>query len=160
MAMTQLTAKDLMSANVITAGVGWSVQRLAETLLSNSISGTPVIDDDGKLVGVVSITDVTRAQLASDGSNNPAEIPDYYQQALERQFGDEGLSSMSVSFEPEATVGDIMTPVVFSVADNEPVQRVAATMLNGHIHRVCVTRDGELVGVLSAFDMLRVVRDL
>ena len=107
---------------------------------------------------MVSITDITRVQKDDTSSSN--DMHDYYQLALERQLGTEGMKGMRVDFEPEMTVGDIMTPVVFEVAEDDTVQQVASAMLNGHIHRVCVTRDGELVGVVSAFDMLRVVRDL
>jgi len=55
---------------------------------------------------------------------------------------------------------DIMTPIVFSVTENTSVQDVAETMLKGGIHRVFVTRDSKLVGIVTALDMLQVIRDL
>jgi CBS domain-containing protein len=57
-------------------------------------------------------------------------------------------------------VGDIMTPLVFSVAEDATVQEVAAAMITGRIHRVFVTRAGALVGIISAMDLLPLVRDM
>jgi CBS domain-containing protein len=50
--------------------------------------------------------------------------------------------------------------MVFDVSENAPVQDVADTMIRGRIHRVLVTRDSELAGIITALDLLEVVRDL
>jgi len=57
-------------------------------------------------------------------------------------------------------VRDIMTPMIFSVSENTSVQEVADVMLKRRIHRVFVTRDGKLAGIVTALDMLKVIRDL
>lgn len=155
--MTKLKAKDVMTAKVMVATTDWSVEHLASELLRRSVSGAPVADESGKLVGVVSLTDVTRSQ--AEGIETSDALNDYYQRALVQQMGDVDAQAMSLTVEPEQTVGDIMTPMVFEVEEDTPVQEVADTMLNGRIHRVFVTRKGKLVGVVSAFDLLRVVRD-
>lgn len=155
--MTKLKAKDVMTAKVMVASTDWSVEHLAAELLRRSVSGAPVADDSGKLVGVVSLTDVTRSQ--AEGVEGSDALNDYYQRALVQQMGQIDAEAMSLTVEPEKTVGDIMTPMVFEVEEDTPVQEVAETMLQGRIHRVFVTRDGELVGVVSAFDLLRVVRE-
>jgi CBS domain-containing protein len=148
-----------MTRDVLTARADWPVEQLTELLLGHSISGAAVLDDAGKPVGVVSITDVTRSRASNQTSDND-HIHEYYQHALERQLGYEASHGMRVESEPELTVRDIMTPMVFEVPEDAPVQRVAAEMLKGRIHRVFVTRGDRLIGVLTAFDLLRVVRDL
>jgi CBS domain-containing protein len=50
--------------------------------------------------------------------------------------------------------------MIFSVSENTSVQEVADVMLKGRIHRVFVTRDGRLAGIVTALDMLKVIRDL
>jgi len=155
--MTKLKARDVMTADVMVVTADWSVEHLASELLRRSVSGAPVADETGNLVGVVSLTDITRSQ--AEGVEASDALNDYYQRALVQQMGELDAASMSLTVEPEKTVGDIMTPMVFGVSEDTPVQEVAATMLNGHIHRVFVTRDGKLVGVVSAFDLLKVVRD-
>jgi len=52
-----------------------------------------------------------------------------------------------------------MTPVVFQVAEEAGIDQVAETMVKGRIHRLFVTRNGEMVGILTAFDLLKVIRD-
>jgi CBS domain-containing protein len=58
------------------------------------------------------------------------------------------------------TVRDIMTPTIFRVNENATVQQVAGTMIRSHIHRVFVTQEEKVVGIISAADMLRVIRDM
>jgi CBS domain-containing protein len=148
-----------MTTDVLTAGSDWSLDRLAEFFVENSISGAPVTGTDGKLVGVVSLTDIVRH------GNVPVKEPDthgphdYYLQPLERRYAREEISSFRIGNEPSATAKDIMTPTVFEVREDASVQEVADAMIRGCIHRVFVTRDDKVVGVISALDMLKVVRD-
>jgi CBS domain-containing protein len=58
------------------------------------------------------------------------------------------------------TVDDLMTPMVFDVSEDTPLQTVAETMLKGRIHRVLVTHKNHLVGIITALDLIRVIRDL
>src|SRR5688572_24908905 len=72
--MKTLTARDVMNREVLTVRVDLSVRELAAFLTENQISGAPVVDREGRLVGVVSLTDVAeydadRADLAADSSD-------------------------------------------------------------------------------------------
>ena len=57
-AMTDTTAQDVMTRDVLTARADWSIDRLADFFIDKSISGAPVLEPDGSLVGVVSSTDL------------------------------------------------------------------------------------------------------
>lgn len=60
-------AKDLMTQQILPAYGDWSVKDLAEFLVSNGISGAPVVDSSEKLIGVVSVTDIARhTSIAED----------------------------------------------------------------------------------------------
>ena len=59
----------------------------------------------------------------------------------------------------QTTVSDIMTPTIFSVPSSADVQEVAEAMIRGHIHRIFATESGEIVGAISALDLLALVRD-
>ena len=61
-------------------------------------------------------------------------------------FDDEGL-----------LVRDIMTPSVFAVEASTPVREVARSMMDSHLHRMLVVRDGKVVGIVSTSDMLQMV---
>jgi CBS domain-containing protein len=53
-----------------------------------------------------------------------------------------------------------MTPVVIDVAEDTPVREVAAKMIEGRVHRLFVTRDDKIRGIVTTLDMLKVIRDL
>ncbi len=158
--MSQLTALDLMTRDVVIAKEDWSLEHLMEVLLSRCISGAPVVNEGGKLVGVVSVTDLIRSRAAGGDAEQGEDMHDFYVQALQSQIGPEDARSMGVDVESDRTVRDIMTPVVFDVAPDASPKDIAEAMLTGRIHRVFVTDHGSIVGVITTFDMLRVIRDM
>ena len=157
--MKGLTAKDVMNKDVLSVGMDWSVEYLTDFLVENGISGAPVTSEDGKLVGVVSLTDIARHNSLpgkDDQSNSPH---DYYRHGLEHQYAKEDIRSFRIGAEPLVTIRDIMTPMIFDVNEDTKVKQVADTMIRGHIHRVFVTRKQKLVGVITTVDMLKVIRN-
>ena len=156
----EITVSDVMSSEVLSAEASWSLDKLAEVLIDNSISGAPVTDADGELVGVVSMTDIAR-QNSTTGNNPGAEAThDVYRYELERHLSQEELKIFHTHYESPVEVRDIMTPMIFKVAEDDSVKEVAETMLKGNIHRVFVTRDSKLVGVVTTLDMLKVFREI
>lgn len=81
-------------------------------------------------------------------------------EALENEFDREELDGFQIEGGSGVTVGDIMTPTVFGVVEKLPIQDVADHMIRGKIHRQFVTREHEVVGVVTSMDLLTVVRDL
>ena len=156
----EITVSDVMSSEVLSATVDWSLDRLAEYLIDNSISGAPVTDTDGELVGVVSMTDIVRQ--SGIAGNNPASeaAHDVYRYELEHHLSQEEIRLFDTQYESPVEVRDIMTPMIFKVAEADSIKEVAETMLKGNIHRVFVTRDGKLIGVVTTMDMLKVIRDI
>ena len=157
--MKKLTAKDVMNKDVLSVGMDWSVEYLTDFLVENGISGAPVTSEDGKLVGVVSLTDIVRHN-SLPGKESQLNSPyDYYRHGLEHQYAKEDIRSLSIGTEPLDTVRDIMTPMIFDVNEDTKVKQVADTMIRGRIHRVFVTREQKLAGVITTVDMLEVIRN-
>ena len=156
----QITVSDVMQRDVLAAEGDWSLEELADFLVDNGISGAPVIAANEKLVGVVSLTDIVRQNRLQDHSTDREDTHDVYLFDLDRRMGREELREMHIQVESTVQVQDIMTPMIFSVNEDTGVQEVADTMLRGRIHRVFVTRDGKLSGIVTALDMLKVIRDL
>ena len=157
--MKKLTAKDVMNKDVLSVGMDWSVEYLTDFLVENGISGAPVTSEDGKLVGVVSLTDIVRHN-SLPGKESRLDSPyDYYRHGLEHQYAKEDIRSLSIGTEPLNTVRDIMTPMIFDVNEDTKVKQVADTMIRGRIHRVFVTREQKLAGVITTVDMLKVIRN-
>ncbi|HEY8468118.1 MAG TPA: CBS domain-containing protein [Longimicrobiales bacterium] len=168
-----LRVRDIMQTNVATASPDMTVRELARLWEEHGISGTPVCDASGKVLGVVSATDLVR--LAAEGVDEsdiaareveypPEEVEEDSQEAAwyhylaneapELYGGLEGITK--TAFE-EATVGEIMTRAIFSVRPNATVAELARFLLRAGIHRALVMEAGKLIGIVTASDVLRVV---
>jgi len=154
-----ITVGDVMQRDVLAVGTDWSLEQLADFLVDNGISGAPVTTADDRLAGVVSLTDIVRQNRLQDESTDREDTHDVYLFDLDRRMSRDELREMHIQFESAVQVRDIMTPAIISASEDTSVQEVADTMLRGRIHRVFVTRDGRLTGIVTALDMLKVIRD-
>jgi CBS domain-containing protein len=148
-----------MQREVLAAEADWSLEELADFLVNNSISGAPVVAEQDELIGVVSLTDIVRQNRMQEHGSG-MDTHDVYLFELDRQMGRDELRELHVQYETPVMVRDIMTPMIFSVGEDTSVQEVAETMVKGRIHRVFVTRDNRLTGIVTALDMMKVIRDL
>jgi CBS domain-containing protein len=160
--MIKLLAKDIMNPHLLSVGMEWSIEQLADYLIENHISGAPVISESGKLLGVVSMTDIVRyrSMPLTDDRDRPDDPHDYYIHCPERRYSPAEIESFSIEAESLVTVRDIMTPTTFNVDEDTTLQEVADAMLRGGIHRVFVTRDEVPVGIITTMDILSAIRDL
>ena len=148
-----LTAKDIMTKDVVTVTEGTSLQELAAILVNNQISGAPVVED-GKVIGIVSRSDVVRclslerslSGLIAEGLASPEEPPSEVRLPADLE---ERLTAHTVR---DAMVVD---PVV--VAPDTPIADVARLLHERHIHRVLVIERGTLRGVISTLDLVRLI---
>ena len=114
---------ELMTESVVTAEPHISIDRVRRLLQRNKVGAVPIVDSEGRPIGIVSATDL---------------VP--------------GLK-------PESPVRTIMTEKVYTVPKYDDVSVAARIMRNHRIHRVVVTHEQKVVGVLSAFDLLALVED-
>lgn len=152
------SAKDLMTPDVLTVEADWPVSRVAQFLTNHDISGAPVVDD-GQFVGVISLTDLAR-QSSTAGEAVSEEPSAYYRGELESQYAQEELDDLHIAEDSSTTAEDVMTPEVYDVNDHTSIQQVAQVMERGEIRRVFVTDQGEIRGVITALDMVKVVASL
>ena len=158
--MKGLTAKDVMTRSVLTARADWPINRLAEFLIEHDISGAPVTDELGTLIGVVSLTDIVRHDSLPQREPHPHRTHDFYLPVLEDQYAQEEVATFRIDATSEVTVRDIMTPMIFRVEEGTPVQQVAEKMIRGRIHRVFVTEGDNVVGIITALGLLDVIGKL
>ena len=157
--ISKLTVKDVMQREVLAVDADWPLDKLAGFLVDNSISGAPVTDEKGELVGVVSLTDLVRHSSMTEKDTETASTHDVYLYELERHMSHEEMRVFHTQYESPVQVREIMTPMIFRVSEDDSVQSVADTMLKGRIHRVFVTRDNMLTGIVTSLDMLQVIRN-
>jgi len=116
-------------------------------LVDSGFSAAPVIDEAGRPVGVISRTDVVvydRERLIL-----PRAAPFYFESADE-------IAEAVREEQAAACVADVMTPAVFAVPPQAPLDEAAEQMADLNVHRLFVVdEDGTLVGVVSALDLLR-----
>jgi CBS domain-containing protein len=147
--MRPITASDLMNPEVLTVQTDMTVRELASFLIDNEISGAPVADAEGRLVGVVSLVDVA---TAATGEDRPDEDHSgYFVRAWDDSFDEEDVEDLPLD---GMRVADIMTPRVYSVKEDATVSEIASLMLKGHLHRLLVTREDRAVGIITTSDLL------
>jgi predicted transcriptional regulator len=150
---TELTAKDIMTKEVLMAYEGWSIKRLTEFFMNNSISGAPVIASDHSLVGVVTISDILAFGNKSTEEKG-ALLLEVYSEFVGHQYDPEALKSMMGKAEENCTVNQIMSRSVIQVDCNANLQEVAYIMLQHGIRRIFVSEHGIIKGVISTHNIL------
>jgi CBS domain-containing protein len=135
-----------MSRSVICVTDDVTVAAAIALIVHHRIGALPVTDGDGRLVGVLSKTDLVREQYERTRTGDE-ETMSLASSPLEPGFHEESA--------PAAIVREVMTPIAFTLHENGTVSQAAALMAHEGIHRLPVTdQDGRVVGVLSALDIL------
>ena len=154
--MPELIVADVMNTQVLAVRPEMSVHELATFLTENQITGAPVLDQHGHLMGVVSETDIAeyereRADFVCDRSD-----PEFDLRGWEDKANPDEIRGLHVEG-GDLAVRDIMTPAAYTIPHDTPVSRVAQTMVAGRIHRLLVTRQGRLAGIVTSLDLLKLL---
>lgn len=146
-----MLARDIMTTDVCTFAPETSVVEAAEQLVRRRISGAPVIDGAGGVVGVVSEGDLIRR----------AELGTEREWSGWREFLT-AKSTMAHEFirSHGTRVGNIMTAPVWTVSEDTTLAEIAELFEKKHVRRAPVVRDGKLVGIVSRADMVRALLQL
>jgi CBS domain-containing protein len=145
-----MRAMDIMTPDVITASPMMSVREFATLLAERGISGAPVVDTDGGLVGIVSEGDLLhRAETGTERRTQKRRVRWLDTLATDRELARDYAKSHG------RTVGDIMTREVITVADTTELAEIADLLETKRIKRVPVLRNGKLVGIVSRANLVR-----
>jgi CBS domain-containing protein len=141
-----IVARDVMKTGIVSVTPTTPVADLEDTLIGRHISGAPVLED-GRLVGIVSRSDIVR----------------YFaiQRSMHELLGHKKASESARNHEadPHLTVRDIMADAVVAVTPETAIEEVARRMVDRRVHRVLVTEDGKVVGLISALDLARLIAE-
>lgn len=143
-----MRAADVMGVNVVTARPDWSVQQVAMVMLEKGISGLPVVDKDGRLVGIVSEGDLMRRADCGTGHR--------HSWWLRMLMGRDGLAREYVR-EHARKVEDVMTRAVITATPSTALGDVAELLERNRIKRVPIVENDRLVGVVSRANVVQAV---
>ena len=138
----QLLVRDIMTERPRTVSPDEPMRDAARRMVRAGVEGLPVVDSEGRLIGMLSERELLRHLLGSQllgGAKAPAAEPEPPTGALAGR----------------RTVRDVMTRQVLCVSAEQPLAEVASLMSNKELDRVPVVQDGLLVGVLTRGDIVR-----
>ncbi len=132
MANFEMPVTEYMSSPVETIRIGESLIAANESFSKQGVSALGVVNDEGKLKGVVSRTDILHAAVFTEGQTFRV---------------------------PDRPVEEIMQSPAIQLTPDDPLSAAAKAMLKHRVHRVFVTRSGKLEGVVSTRDLMRAVHE-
>jgi CBS domain-containing protein len=145
-AIKMLMAKDVMTADVITVAPDTTIRAVAELLVTQGVSGVPVLDK-GVLVGIVTEGDLLhRAEIGTTA--RPVSW-------WSRIFKNKAVLAAEYSREHSTRVVDVMTKNVATVEESTPIADIADLLTQRSVRRVPVTRGGKVVGIVSRANIVR-----
>ena len=152
-----LTARNIMETQVITLSPDNPLPSVFRLFFEEEIHGAPVVDDQGRVLGIVTSLDLLRT--AVDEHDSERGDPTYLRELFEMS---DAMFDADWSAEPaglldcvrDRTASDIMTEVVACVGPEASVVEIAQTLRSHHIHRVLVVEDDVLKGIVTTFDLV------
>jgi CBS domain-containing protein len=141
-----MKASDVMTRDVVTVRQGASISEAIRLMLDNRVSGLPVLDDSGKIVGILTEGDLLRRSEMGTERHRP--------RWLEILMGPRRLAGDYVRTHGRK-VEEIMTRDLVSVTGDKPLDEIVELMERRRIKRVPVVDGGSLAGIVSRADLLR-----
>jgi predicted transcriptional regulator len=148
--------KELMNPDIMTVADDMTTDELARYLIEREISGAPVVDSQGHLIGVVSMTDIGRNMAEPSDFASSHSSGFYRDVAADLTLEDLGQRYVE---ERAVSVRDVMTPVIHQVPVTASLAEAARMMVEQHIHRLVVTQGKEPVGIITSMDLLKMVAE-
>lgn len=149
--MARRKVSELLNPNVVCATEHMTVGEVEKLLASRGVSGAPVVDDAGHVLGVVSQHDlvrhVSKRVSVAESGRFYSDVDDY------RELG------TLATDRSDTPIVDVMTCKVYTINRDAGVAVAANIMRERRIHRLIVTERGRLVGVISSLDLMRVIEE-
>ena len=146
-----------MSSPVITVKAATPVRDLMDILQTHKITGVPVVDENGALAGVISITDILSVNEGDEEVDD--RIPDFYTSPAMDGLAE--ITSLIVPDEAilETPVGTLMCHQIVSASEDTSIGDLSGTFVNRRIHRLLIVQNGVVKGIVSVGDVLRAVSE-
>jgi|RhiMethySRZTD1v2_1073278.scaffolds.fasta_scaffold233137_2 CBS domain-containing protein len=161
--LDRIQARSLMRTQVLKLSPNMPIPRALELFEDHKISGAPVVDGSGRVLGVLSASDINRAervQASSAHERARALVLRGGDDELDDELAEEDLLSIE-DYGPQTsdgpTVGDWMNPEVISVRPQCTLAELCRVLAENGVHRVLVMEQGELQGIVTSSDVVRCI---
>ncbi|MCE5194018.1 MAG: CBS domain-containing protein [Nitrospiraceae bacterium] len=147
-----IKAKDIMTRDVVTVKIDTPLEELAEMLTKHKISGAPVVDNNGSIIGIVTENDLV-------SQNKRLHIP-----TVVRLFDAFVLLESPSKIENEikkitaVKVNDIYTKAVITVSPETDVEEIATIMSEKKVHLIPVVEDRKISGIIGKIDIINGIK--
>ena len=144
--MNDKRAKDIMTTDVIVANKNDIIANVANLLIKEKIGGLPVVDEENKVVGIISETDIMKKESHVD---SPRMLNFIFLDDM-KKFEDEMRAIAAYKVE------DLMSKDIITVNENDTFDYVANVMINKSINRVPVVDENNfLKGIICRYDIIK-----
>lgn len=139
-----MLVKDVMTLNVITVTPETKLKNITKLIKENRINGLPVVDQEGSVVGIITMTDFLRMlRDIHHWSRLEKENPEV-----------KAIKDILVREKDEATVSSKMTKLIWTIDEESPIENVLELMYKYDIHTIPVVKGRKLVGIIGATDVV------
>lgn len=148
-----LLAKDIMTHDAISIHHSASLRELSKLLAENGISGVPVVDDDNRLIGLITLRELIGEEVRSLGANlEYQDIYELFSSALNTEET-EGVSMKHLWVE------EIMSRNPCTATETTPVPEICKLMHTHGVRHIPILRDDKVVGLVTAMDVVKTVSE-
>jgi CBS domain-containing protein len=144
--ISMLTVRDAMTRSVVSVHQSAPLKEVAKVLIDHAISGVPVVDLEGAVLGVVSEADLLVKEQGADAIHH---------RPLARFLGESRESRAQLVKLGAVTAAEAMTSPALTITSDRPIHEAAAVMTARGVNRLPVVDDGRLVGIISRADLVR-----
>lgn len=144
-----ITAQEIMTADVITLSPETDIGRAAQVLLENGINGAPVVNDEGRIAGILCQSDLVAQQKRLPMPTVFTLLDGYVSLSSTKQIEKEVRKIAAL------TVAEAMTPDPVTVPPDTKLETVAGLMVDSGFHTLPVVDGGRLVGIIGKEDVLK-----
>lgn len=141
---------EIMTEPVLTITQDRSLEEVAHKMLNSKVGGLPVVDDEGKIVGMVTESDFSAKEHAIPFSRIYA--PQLFGEWMSKEGVDKAYQAAR-----SIMVKEVMTTPAITITEDETVAEAVRRMLDHKVHRLPVVKDGVPLGMVSRHDLLKMV---
>jgi CBS domain-containing protein len=153
------TARDVMTVDLVCATTEMTLRDFARLLDEFEVSGAPVVDTTGQLIGVASKTDLIHRAIDPELGVEPRYVFDmlYPDEDEDNPPDDKGESMI----EEPVYITEFMTEDPVTARPDESLSAIAARMIDARVHRIIIVDpENRPIGIVTSLDMLKVFRDM